>query len=172
MTLPLLLRVVARVAPPHAREAFVGDLLEEAGLDADPAARLRREARRSLPGALSWRIGWEVAMNGVRWLGAVVILVIGLAQAWDSGVFASTVPVQVIALSAVALLAASPLVFGAAGPRFALIAAAGLLTVIARAVAPSPLPELTLIILPAVFLAVVLAMREKQVKRPEGPKAA
>lgn len=104
-------------------------------------------------------------MTTFRWIAPAVFAVIGVGQAFDSGV--RLAPPPVIAVVALAVLI--PLLAFALTPKrhVHVIAAVvcGLLTVVARMVSPVPLPELTLI----AFVAGVLVIFGHVVRaQPEG----
>lgn len=172
--LPWSLQVAARLAPPGTSDPFVGDLLEEASIvgERDGPRFIARQVLRSLPHLLGSRLRWEVSMNGFRWFSALVILVLGLLQAWDSHILASSSLVKAITIAAVVVLASSVRLGRTASARLSIVAAGALLLVAARILSPVRLPELLLILLPAVFMGVALDRHQAPRTEPRGPATA
>lgn len=116
---PLARFFLALLIPPHRREEFVGDLIEEAETVVSPRGG-RKEARRwfwrqaltSASPLYSHHYSKEVAMNRTRWIVVTLLLVVGPLMALDPNIFrASPVPIVLVAL-AILIPAAVGLVSG------------------------------------------------------------
>ncbi|MEO8192956.1 MAG: hypothetical protein ABI681_03825 [Gemmatimonadales bacterium] len=175
-------RLMIEFLPDGYRDDMVGDLLEEASAviaprDGMPAARrwLRAQLMTSVPRmfALHFRQK-EDGMKHARWIAAAAIVVVGVLQAWDSGILAAppligAMVVIAIGIGIAALFTENDAIrLGAAALVFVLLFAA-------RIASPVRLPELTLVGLP-VFLILVLGPRflalAKQKNGPPGPGTA
>ena len=87
-----------------------------------------------------------------RWW-VVPVVVLGVLQAWDSGVLRAGWPIQILVALAIAAPPLAFVVTSEYGLQAAAIAAAFVLLTIARVIAPVPLPTLHLIaFIPAVVL--------------------
>jgi hypothetical protein len=167
-----LAAALRRLVPQKHRDEFLGDLAEEARCRAerDGARSARRwlvgEVLRSAPHLLRMRLGGDAApTTPFRWEGAAMLLVIEVLHAVGSGVLDSTAPV--VAMVAAAILVPA-LALAAAGERvqaWALGVCYALLLG-ARALSPTPLPDLMTIGFYVLLLMVVARHREDPDLRP------
>lgn len=165
-----LAAVLARLAPERHRDEFLGDLAEEARSraerDGTRGARrwLVRQLLRSAPHLLRMRLGGGAGTRPLRWGWAGLVLLIGGAQAWDSGVLDSTGPIMAM-VSLGILVPAAALAVAGERARSRAMAAGCVLLFAARILSPTPLPELMLIM---VFtLVAVLAVRHRENAGPQ-----
>ena len=166
--------------PEQYRDDIVGDIVEEARLHHDtPAQQNRRviaELARSIPRlfALNFQQNEDDSMKHAKWIAAAAILVVGLLQAWDSGILNAPPLIAVMVAVAIAI--------GIAGLfttneviRIGIAALVFVLLFTARIISPVRLPELSLVGLP-IFLILVLGPRflalAKEKDQPRGPGAA
>jgi len=92
-----------------------------------------------------------------RWW-VVPVVVLGVLQAWDSGVLRAGWPIQILVALAIAAPSLTLVLTSEYGLQAAAVAAAFVLLTIARVVAPVPLPTLHIIaFIPAVVLFFVKA---------------
>lgn len=89
----VLARLLVFVLPSRLSEELVGDLIEEARTFIAPASGARAARRwllvqlaSSLPHMLSLHLERELKMDKGKIWGALVIVLMGALQAWDSGV--------------------------------------------------------------------------------------
>lgn len=149
-------RWLGPLVPSRYREAFIGDLAEEAAdvarRDGPEAARrwMRGQALRSAPPLLLNRFTQEVRMTRNRWLGLAAALPMALVQAWDSRVLDAGPLVMVLVGAAIAVPVLALVLTSHPGVYAAAEAVAIVLLLAAKVVTPVPLPALG-------FVALVLA---------------
>jgi hypothetical protein len=162
-------RLLALVVPTDLREPFVGDLMEEADGYIAPArgmwrARLWlwRQVLGSLPALLSRRDRTEGAMDVRLWkLIAVPMVLLAIAQAWDSGVFDASPLVVGLVLVAIALPVAAVFLTARLVMYVAALIAGFVLLLTARLVSSTPLPELFLVLIPFAVLALLTGWQRR-----------
>ena len=168
-----LASVLAALLPDAFSDDILGDLVEQASRDIEPS-RGTRAARRwiamqiaaSLPSMMSLHFKQEDApqMKHAKWIAAVVIVVMGALQAWDSGILAAPIGIAAIVVLAigvgvVGLFVQSDLL------RFVLAVLCLVLLFTARILSPVRLPEIGLVGFP-IFLLLVLGPRFAALRRP------
>ena len=171
--LNLVARVIAALMPDAYNDEIVGDLIEQASRDIEPTQG-RGAARRwiatqlvsSLPSMMSlhFRQEEDPQMRHAKWLAAVVIVLMGAVQAWDSGILAAPPGIGAMVVIAIAVGVVGLFVHGD-GLRFALAVLTLLILFAARLMSPVPLPELGLVGFP-IFLLLVLGPRFAALRRP------
>lgn len=165
-------RALAEFLPDKYRDEIVGDLVEQALSTRQMMVELLVTVAALLPVHFQQRESDD--MRHAKWFAAAAILVVGILQAWDSGILAAPVWIAAIVVIAIALgivgLFMENDVF-----RLTIAALVFVLLLTARIVSPVRLPELTLVGLP-IFLLLVLGPRfaalAKDKKRPRGPGTA
>ena len=166
-----LAAVLRRLVPARHRDEFLGDLAEEARSRAerDGPRSARRwlvgQVVRSAPHLLRMRLNGDPETMPCRLEWAVLVLLIGGAQAWDSGVLDSTGPV-VAMVSLAILVPALALVAAGEWLRAWAMAASYVLLVGARVLSPTPLPDLTVIAIWTMIAVVMVRQREKPDPHP------
>ncbi len=149
----LIDRVFAPLVPEDVREAFIGDLVEEARRFVIPErghrrARwwLRGQLFRSLPQLLRHRAAQEARMLGLRLSMALLMVIIGTLQAWDSQVHRSAPPTIAFVVAAIILTALTTLFARRRVAHLFPIMSVPLLYLLARLLSPTPLPDLFVLV--------------------------
>ena len=162
-------RALIELLPDRYREEIVGDLIEQSLSTRQMMIELLVTVAALLP--MQFRQSEDDDMKHAKWIAAAAILVVGVLQAWDSGILAAppligTMVAVAIVIGIVGLFIANDAV------RLAIAALVFILLFTARIVSPVRLPELTLVGLP-IFLILVLGPRfmalGKEKNRPPGP---
>ncbi|MGH2585394.1 MAG: hypothetical protein ACRDJE_10820 [Dehalococcoidia bacterium] len=169
--------VLTLTVPEHLREALIGDLIEEAHRFIAPERGLWRarlwlwgQIVGSLPALLGRRDTTEGAMDVKLWKLIVLPLVlVALAQAWDSQVFDASPLVVGMVLAAIALPIAAIFLTARLDLYCAALVVGFLLLLTARIVSSTPLPDLFLVLFPLAVLALLTVwQRRKDTGRPGG----
>jgi hypothetical protein len=172
-------RLLSLVVTEKLREPFVGDLVEEADGYIAPArgtwrARLWlwRQIFGSLPALVGQRRDSEGAMDMRMWRMIVVPMVLlAIAQAWDSGVFDASPLVIGMVMVAIALPVAAVFLTARLEIYVAALVFGFLVLLTARIVSSTPLPELFLALIPFAVVALLLGLqRRREVRRPGGAR--
>lgn len=168
-----LASVLAALLPDAYSDDMMGDLIEQASRDIEPT-RGARAARRwiamqivaAVPSMMSLHFRQEddPQMKHAKWIAAVVIVVMGALQAWDSGILNAPIGIAAIVVVAigvgiVGLFIRSELL------RFVLAVLCLVLLFVARMLSPVRLPELGLVGFP-IFILLVLGPRFAALRRP------
>lgn len=169
-------RVLSLVVPEDLRESIVGDLVEESDGYIAPArglwrARLWlwRQVLGSLPAIVRQRWDSEGAMDMRMWkLIVVPMVLLAIAQAWDSGVFDASPVVIGMVLVAIALPVASVFLTARFDAYVGALALGFLLLLTARIVSTTPLPELFLVLIPFAVLALLTGVQRRRAARRSG----
>jgi hypothetical protein len=143
--------LLALVVPATIRDEFAGDLIEEIAhhwhADGDQrAARrwVRGQIVASAPSMLRFRLQRGGRFARWRWGASALGLLLGVAQALDSGILGSTPLAMALTALAIGALALAGLLATSGTVIVATWTAAIALTAIARVLSPVSLPELTL----------------------------
>ena len=170
MTLPN--RVLIGLLPEKYRDEIAGDLIEQCVSPQTMNAELVMAVLRLVP--LNFRQREDDDMKHAKWIAAAAIVVVGLLQAWDSGILGAPAWIAALVVFAIALGIAG-LYTGNEPIRLSIAAIVFILLFVARIVSPVRLPELTLVGLP-IFLLLVLGPRfmglAKAKSPPRGPGTA
>jgi hypothetical protein len=162
----LSLRLLGRAIPGDLREAFLGDLLEEAQRNARPSPaqwRLRlwlwTQVPGSLPALLGLRITREGSMITRRLSAAALMIIMGMLQAWDSRVFQSSV--WIIGMVVISMLLPVMAVLRSRHhDRFAwALAVTCICLVVARFISPTPIGSDLLTAVVVIWAASLLVFR-------------
>jgi hypothetical protein len=173
-------RLLAAAVPEDLRESFIGDLMEEADIWVVPErgiwrARLWlwRQVIGSLPALLSRRDRTEGAMDVRLWkLISVPMVLLAIAQAWDSGVFDASSVVIGMVMVAIALPVAAVFLTGRLDIYVGALVLGFVLLLTARLVSSTPLPELFLVLIPFAVLALLTGLqRRRTAGRPGGTRS-
>jgi hypothetical protein len=166
-------RAFAALLPDAYSDDILGDLVEQASRDIAPTRGISAAQRwitlqivTSFPSMMSLHFRQEddPQMKHAKWIAAVVIVVMGALQAWDSGILAA--PMGIAAMVVVAIgIGVAGLFVQSEGLRFALALVTLVLLFVARLLSPVRLPELGLVGIP-VFLLLVLGPRFAALRRP------
>jgi hypothetical protein len=157
------------MVPEELREPFVGDLVEEADGSVAPVlgmwrARLWlwRQVLGSLPAFVRRRWSTEGAMDMRMWrLIVVPMVLVAIAQAWDSGVFDSSPAVIGMVLVAIALPVTAVFLTARLDAYAGALVLGFLLLLTARIVSTTPLPELFITLVPFAVVALLLGMQRR-----------
>ncbi|MGD9891425.1 MAG: hypothetical protein AB7R89_08995 [Dehalococcoidia bacterium] len=163
-------RLLAAAVPADLREPFVGDLVEEADISIAPERGVWRarlwlwgQVLGSLPALLRRRDRTEGAMDMRLWkLIVVPMVLLAVAQAWDSGVFDASPVVMGMVLVAIALPVAAVLLTARLEIYVAALVLGFLLLLTARIVSPEPLPELFLVLVPFAVLGLLTGLQRRK----------
>jgi hypothetical protein len=170
-------RFLVAFLPESVRAELTGDLIEEAYTiiapeHGDRAARRWAGAQvlRSMPRLLSlhFKQKEDDEMKHAKWIAAAAIVMLGILQAWDSGILAAPPMIGAMVVVAIAIGLAGVFVENEA-MRLGIAAVVFVLLLAARLLSPVRLPELTLVGLP-VFLILVLGPRFMEMARKRGPR--
>ena len=173
-------RFLIATLPDRYRDEIAGDLIEEATISVVPAkgaATARRFIRtqlvRSIPSMISLHLRQreDDDMKHAKWMAAAAILVVGAAQAWDSGILAA--PPLIGAITALAIgLGIVGVFIDHEGIRVGIVAVVLVMLAVARLLSPAHLPELALIAVPILLILVMGPKFMSLRKGPRGPGAA
>jgi hypothetical protein len=169
-------RWLGPLVPSRLREAFLGDLAEEAAdvarRDGPQAARrwMRGQALRSAPPLLINLLTREVRMTRNRWLGLSIALPMGLLQAWDSRVLDAGPLVMALVAAAIACPVLALVFTSHTGVYAAAEAVAIVLLLAAKVVTPVPLPALGVVAV-ITALGLFLGARAESSTPPLRPQA-
>jgi len=143
--------LLALVVPAQIRDEFAGDLIEEIPhhwhADGDQRAAhrwVRGQIVASVPSMLGFRLRRGGRLARWRWGASALGLLLGVAQALDSGIVGSTPLAMALTALAIGSLAIAGLLATSGTVLVATWTAAMALTVVARVVSPVSLPELTI----------------------------
>jgi hypothetical protein len=164
-------RLLAAAVPADLRESFIGDLAEEADTRVAPErgmwqARLWLwgQVLRSLPALIRRRWESEGAMDMRMWrLIAVPMVLLAIAQAWDSGVFDASPAVMGMVLIAIALPVAAVFLTARLDIYVGALMLGFVLLLTARIVSPEPLSELFLVLIPFAVLGLLTGLQRRKV---------
>jgi hypothetical protein len=146
-------RWLGPLVPYRYREAFLGDMAEEAAdvarRDGPEAARrwLRGQALRSAPPLLLDLFTRELRMTRNRWLGLAAALPMALVQAWDSRVLDAGPLVMALVGIAIAVPMLALVLTSHSGVYAAAEGVAIMLLLAAKVATPVPLPALGVVAL-------------------------
>jgi hypothetical protein len=163
-------RLLSLVVPEDLRETFAGDLVEEADGYVAPEHGLWRarlwlwgQILGSLPALARRRWSSEGAMDMRMWqLIAVPMVLLALAQAWDSGVFDASPIVIGTVIVAIVLPVAAVFLTARLDIYVAALVLGFLLLLTARIISPEPLPELFLALVPFAVLGLLTGLQRRR----------
>ena len=168
-----LASVLAALLPDAYSNDMIGDLVEQASRDIEPTHGTRAARRwiamqilAAVPSMMSLHFRQEddPQMKHAKWIAAVVIVVMGALQAWDSGILGAPLGIAAIVVLAIGVGVVG-LFVQSDGLRFALALLTLALLFTARIMSPVRLPELGLVGFP-IFLLLVLGPRFAALRRP------
>ena len=165
-------RLLVELLPEKYRDDIAGDLIEQSVSTKRMNSELAAAVVRLFP--LNFTQREDDDMKHAKWIAAAAIAVVGLLQAWDSGILGAPAWIAALVVLTIALGIAG--LFTENEPiRLSIAAIVFILLFVARVASPVRLPELTLVGLP-IFLLLVLGPRfmglAKAKSPPRGPGTA
>jgi hypothetical protein len=165
-------RVIAEFLPDRYREEIVGDLIEQSMSTRQMTIELLVSVAALLP--MQFQQSKDDKMRHAKWIAAAAILVVGVLQAWDSGIISAPPMIGLMVGFAIGIGIIGLFIENEAA-RLTIAALVIVLLFLARIMSPVRLPELTLVGVP-IFLILVLGPRFMALRKakdsPQGPGTA